>query len=291
VNFAPAVFETAADDPLPVGALLRERFELVEILGRGGMSTVYRARDRIRLRAGAPEAEVAVKVVRKAQMAELVHREALHLRDLLHPNIVRVFDSDRDGPHHFLVMELLQGHAVGRILRDVAERRLPLDFVLRIVGAAASALSFAHAHGIVHGDLKPSNLFITDDGDVKILDFGAAQAIGQSADASQSQFGSFTPSYASYETIIGRAPAESDDVYSLAVLAYAMLAGQHPFGGKTAQEALAEGLTPACPRRLPRARWRGLRRGLALEHHERWATMAEFARAFARPTLLDRWFG
>lgn len=291
MNFAPAALEIAADDPLPVGVLLRERFELVEILGRGGMSTVYRARDRVRLRAGAPDAEVAVKLVRAAQMEELVHREARYLRDLLHPHIVRVFDSDCHGSYHFLVMELLQGRAVGRILRDRPDRRLPLDLVLRIVGAAAAALSFAHAHGIVHGDLKPSNLFITFDGDVKILDFGAAQALGRGDEASPGHVGTFTPSYASFETIIGRAPAESDDVFSLAVLAYAMLTGEHPFGGKTAQEALAEGLTPPSPIGLPRARWQGLRRGLALEHHDRCATVDEFARAFARPSLLDRWFG
>lgn len=81
------------DDPLPVGSVLRERFELVEILGRGGMSTVYRALDRMRLRAAAPDPEVAIKLVRTrddagVEMAELVHREARYLRDLLHPNIV-----------------------------------------------------------------------------------------------------------------------------------------------------------------------------------------------------------
>jgi serine/threonine protein kinase len=291
VNFALAALEIAADDPLPVGVLLRERFELVEVLGRGGISTVYRARDWIRLGAGASDAEVAVKLVRSPQMEVLVHQEARYLRDLRHPNIVRVFDSDRDGTYHFLVMELLAGRAVGRILRDMPDRRLPLDLVLRIIDASASALSFAHAHGIVHGDLKPSNVFITVDGDVKILDFGAAQALGQGHESAQDHVGTFTPTYASYETIIGRAPAESDDVYSLAVLAYTMLAGEHPFGGKTAEEALGESLVPACPSGLPRARWRGLQRGLALEHHDRCPTVAEFARVFARPTLLDRWFG
>lgn len=288
--------------PLAPGSVLRGRFELLEAIGRGSMSTVYRALDRIRVLARASEPEVAVKVIAaegdlKAETIELVHREARYLRELVHPNIVRGFDSDCDGIHHFVVLELLRGRTLTRILKDSRDRRLPAALVVRIVGEAAKAVAYAHSRSIVHGDMKPSNLFLTLDGDVKLLDFGAARTIGEScADPSSSRLlddvCALTPLYASLEMIAGEAATESDDVFSLAVLAYVLLTGSHPFDGKTAAEALDDRIWPqAMPLSLSPSRWRALQRGLAIERCDRTASVAVFAEDFARTSILDNLFG
>jgi len=287
---------------LAPGSVLRGRFELLETIGRGSMSTVYRALDRIRVLARASQPEVALKVVAargdfEAETIELVHREARYLHDLVHPNIVRGFDSDCDGPHHFVVLELLQGCTLTKTLKESRSRRLSTHMVARIVGEAAAGLAYAHAKGIVHGDMKPSNVFLTLDGDVKLLDFGAARTVDQSVAASMSTRAvhdvcAMTPLYASLETIRGEPPCESDDVFSLAVLAYVMLTGSHPFEGKNALEAGETQIWPRTkPATLSASRWRALQRALALERRDRTASVAAFAQGFAGASILDNLFG
>jgi serine/threonine protein kinase len=298
----PIQIDETATLPLAPGRVLRGRFELLEAIGRGSMSTVYRAVDRIRVLARASQTEVAVKVVTaagdlEAETIEFVHREARYLRDLVHPNIVRGFDSDCDGPHHFVVLELLQGRTLTKTLRDARNRRLPAHMVARIVDEAAAGLAFAHAKGIVHGDMKPSNVFLTLDGDVKLLDFGAARPVDQSSADSMSPRAlddvcAMTPLYASPEMICGEPPTESDDVFSLAVLAYVMLTGSHPFDGKNALEARDNQIWPRTrPASLSASRWRALRRALAIRRCDRTASVAEFSRGFARTSVFDALFG
>jgi serine/threonine protein kinase len=293
------VDESAALAP---GSVLRGRFELLEAIGRGSMSTVYRALDRIRVLARASQPEVAVKVIAargdlEAETIELVHREARYLHDLVHPNIVRGFDSDCDGPHHFVVLELLQGCTLTKTLKESRNRRLSTHMVTRIVSEAAAGLAYAHARGIVHGDMKPSNVFLTLDGDVKLLDFGAARTIDQSAADSMSTRAvhdvcAMTPLYASLETIQGEPACESDDVFSLAVLAYVMLTGSHPFDGKNALEAGENQIWPRTkPASLSASRWRALQRALALKRCDRTASVATFAQGFAGASILDSLFG
>jgi len=298
----PVQIDEATAIPLAPGSVLRGRFELLEAIGRGSMSTVYRAVDRIRVLARASQPEVAVKVVTaagdlKAETIEIIHREARYLHELVHPNIVRGFDSDCDGPHHFVVLELLQGSTLTRTLRDSRNRRLSTHLVARIVSEAAKGLAHAHARGIVHGDLKPSNVFLTLDGDVKLLDFGAARTIDQGSAESTVAHDlhdvcAMTPLYASLETISGEPPTESDDVFSLAVLAHVMLTGSHPFDGKNAAEAQDGKIWPRTrPAGLSASRWRALQRALALKRCDRTANVAEFARGFARASVLDGLFG
>jgi serine/threonine protein kinase len=302
IDLDPAVRISERDAlPLAIGSVLRGRFELREVIGRGSMSTVYRALDRIRVLARASQPEVAVKVVAaegdlEAETIELVHREARYLQDLVHPNIVRGFDSDCDGVHHFVVLELLRGRTLTKTLRDSRNRRLPTDVVARIIGEAAAGLRHAHAKGIVHGDMKPGNVFLTLDGDVKLLDFGAARAMDQSsADLKSTRLledvCALTPLYASLEMIAGEPPTESDDVFSLAVLAYVMLTGSHPFDGKTAVEARDSQLRPpAKPSTLSASRWRALQRALAIERGHRTANVAAFAQGFAKMSVFDNLF-
>ena len=287
--------------PLPPGTVLRGRFELIEMIGRGSVSTVYRAIDDRRRLARSPDLEVALKVVAaggdlSAEISEALHREARYLHELAHPNIVRAFDADCDGVYHFVVLELLRGRSLTKILASRSDRRLPIDLVIRIVGAAAAGLGHAHRRGIVHGDIKPNNIFVTFDGEVKVLDFGAARLMRPSPEEAGNldaarDIGALTPLYASLETIAGDTPAESDDVFSLAVLAYVMITGAHPFGGKTAAEALRTGIRPERPPPLSGPRWRALRKALALEHRHRLETMDELVASFARRPWLERLFG
>lgn len=289
--------EGAGDAPA-AGDVLRDRFELREIIGRGGGSLVFRAFDRLRALARAQEPEVAVKVVTadgdlRSELIEQVHREACYLQELSHPNIIRGFGSDRDGDDHFLVMELLRGRSLVQILRGEPDRRLRPALAGRIVRDIASALNHVHAKGLVHGDLKPGNVFVTQDGVVKVLDFGAARALGDDPTrwiaASSDDVSALTPSYASPEAIAGETPRESDDVFSLAVLAHVMLTGRHPFAGKSVAEARADAsLSPERPAGLSRAQWGALRRGLAIERADRAASVTDFAEALLRGSILDR---
>ena len=287
-----------SSEPLSPGALLRDRFELQEVVGRGGTSVVYRALDRIRASAPPDRCEVAVKVTnirdeRDADLAELVHRERHFLRDIIHSNVVRVYDSDCDGEHHYLVMELLRGRPLTKIISALpGGGRLPIERVVQIVEQAAAGLAHVHRCGIVHGDIKAGNLFITAAGVVKIIDFGAARRLTASTDGlsqpGSEAAGALTPIYASPQMIAGESAAESDDVFSLAAVIYVLLAGRHPFRGHDAGQAQDLGLRLERPNGLSAARWRVLQRGLALERERRIAHIEEFADQFIRPPLTDR---
>lgn len=285
----------------PLGHVLRERFELVEVIGEGGMSTVYRAVDRIGTMAREASADVAVKVVRpdptvRDETVELLHREARLLRRLVHRNLAHIYDSDCDGPYHFLVMELLHGRSLAAIMSDRQWRPLTPDVSFRIVRSVASGLAHMHELGIIHGDLKPGNVFMTAEGEVKLLDFGTALLLDPLSHHKEPErtavlldrVGAVTPAYASLEMLLGQPRAESDDVYSLAVLAYLALTGGHPFQSRSAEQALEEGLAPAPPATLSAAQWRVLQAGLALKRADRIQTVTEFAQRLGRPVWRDR---
>lgn len=287
----------------PLGYVLGGRFDLVEVIGEGGMSTVYRAVDRIGLWAREPNPEVAVKVIRphptmRQELIELLHREARLLRGLVHRNLVRIYDSDYDSKYHYLVMELLHGRSLAKILAERQGRPLSPDVSFRIVRAVGNGLAHMHRLGIVHGDLKPGNIFMTPQGEVKILDFGMALLLDgapQRDDMTTTavlldRVGLVTPAYASPEMLMGEARAESDDVYSLAVVAYLALTGTHPFGQRPADEALKEKLAPAPPATISPAQWRVLAAGLALSRRDRVQTVGEFVQSLGRPPWRYRLF-
>jgi serine/threonine protein kinase len=277
--------ETAGQDahppPAPIGTVLRGRFELVEIIGRGGMSTVYRAVDRLRQRARFAEPEVAIKIVdagehMRSDAIELIHREARRLQEMSHPNIVEVHDSDIDGHLHFIVMELMKGRTLAAALKERDGRPLQLGEAFLMLEQICAALALAHARGVVHADLKPGNVFLCRDGRAKVFDFGLAQSGGATARPADedstihylNRVRALTPGFASLAMLRGEAPSPTDDIYGLGLLAYLLLTGRHPFDGKTAEEAEAAGLTPARPRDLHGRRWRVLRATLA---HDPWA--------------------
>lgn len=298
---APRIAKRPA--PLPPGHVLRDRYEIAAVIGRGGMSTVYRAVDRLRLKARSPRPTVALKVVNTGtgideDMVQLMHREARRVQDLVHPNIVRIYDWDTDGEHDFMVMEFLEGRTLGAILRETPDQPLAMSQVLTIVRAVGAGLAYAHANDVVHADLKPGNVFLTSDGTIKLLDFGNSRRIDASyADSDDptvvyhGRVGALTPAYASWEMLSQLPPTPTDDVYSLAVLTYLIVSGRHPFDRATAQDAMERKLRPMRPKGLGRRRWRALRNGLALEQAHRTPTVEQFVREFAKRPLLARLFG
>lgn len=274
---------------IPAGYTLRRRYRLGEIIGRGGMSTVYAAVDVLRQRARASDAEVAVKIVdllgpMRPDAVELIHREARRMRELAHPNVVRVHDSDIDGPFHFIVMERLTGETLAQRLRARPGTGLAVASAFDLVSAMAAGLDVAHAAGVVHGDLKPSNVFLTAAGAVKLLDFGLGFAAGGIAGDDEdptilylARLGGLTPSFAPREVLAGGEPTPASDVFSLAVVAYLALTGRHPYDRRNALEAEALGLVPPRPEVLDRRQWATLAAGLAFDPAARPAGAGAFA--------------
>lgn len=273
---------------ITTGAVLRDRYCLGPPLGYGGTSIVFRARDSRRAEAADEGAEVAIKLLRP-ELRDQPHciarlkREFHQTQSIAHPNVVRFYDLDCDRGSWFIAMELLDGEALGRRLRRESPAGLPAGEGLRIAAACGDALAFAHDHGVTHGDVKPDNVFITSSGDVRMLDFGVApESVRTPLPGSRVEAdpvaGAATRAYASPEVLAGQAPESRDDVFSLACVAYEMLAGRHPFGRRGADEARQTGLAIARPPGLSTQQWRGLSAGLAWSREER-PTVRELVRA------------
>lgn len=251
-----------------VGTLLKSRFELLELLGRGGMGTVYRARDLRQVEAGDSDPWLAIKVIndslsRHKKALTILQQEAKKTQRLSHPNIVSAYDFDRDGDIAFMTMELLQGLSLDRLIAENPDG-MDWDRAMSVIEQLTRAIVYAHEQGIVHADLKPANVFVTEQGQVKVLDFGIAQALH----AGSSQFdtrtlGALTPSYASVNMLVGGELNPQDDLYGFACMVYGLLTGFHPFKRKRATEADAARLKPARIRKLGYRQWHVLRQCLS----------------------------
>lgn len=261
-----------------VGDVLRGRYLLQNLIGRGGMGSVFEAIDQFKLDLPNADRRIAVKVMnssvrdRPELLAEL-RREFQNLQNLAHPNIVRAFEYDRDGEISFFTMEFLSGLSLSRVL--AARQELPLDqsHAFAIVRDTGAALAYAHARGIVHGDLNTSNVFVTDEGEVRVLDFGGARL-------APSETGLATPRYASCQVLEGQLADTRDDLYSLACVTYLLLTGHHPFGERTAIEARSARARPRRPAGLPAAAWHALRSALTFDRERRPPDVAEWLKSF-----------
>ncbi|WP_223669954.1 serine/threonine-protein kinase [Kangiella shandongensis] len=275
---------------LNIGDTLSERYKLVESLGAGGMSEVYKAKDLFAEDAGDKSPYVAVKVLSNEfadhpDAVTIMQREAKKTRELSHPNIVQVFDFIFEKDLCYIVMELLEGESLDKLIKRSRPNGLPKAGVLKVVQQMTSALSFAHKKGVLHSDLKPSNIFITNNQDVKIFDFGVARALKQQIDeyavqthSDEPEFdvGGFTPAYASPNMLSNQPIDVRDDVYGLACITYEMLTSKHPYDRKPADKALAKNLQPKKCKKLSVFAWNGLKKGLALKHNERASTVDNF---------------
>lgn len=279
--------------PPQVGDVIKNRFVLEVLLGAGGMGTVFKALDRVRQEAQDRDPYVAIKVLSDAFRqhdisAIALQREAKKALSLSHPNIVRVYDFDKDGDLTFMTMEHLSGRSFDRIIRTPGFAGLPLTTVLEYMRPIADALGYAHSRGLVHSDFKPSNVFLTDDGQVKVIDFGIARAVHRAGASDQertvfdpSALGALTLPYASPEQIAGLDPDPRDDIFAVACVTYELLTGRHPFGRKASATALAEGLAPARIDALPRRAWEALRQALAFEREARTPAIKAFVDGLA----------
>jgi formylglycine-generating enzyme required for sulfatase activity/predicted Ser/Thr protein kinase len=267
--------------PVAVDSILLGRFKLVRLIGEGGMSNVFKAVDLRKVEAGARDAHVAVKVLTfrfNDQFSSLavMQQEATKLQALTHPNIVRVFDCDRDGQSCFMTMEYLDGTPLKRRMpKSRGGAPLPREEALRIVAGVAAALEFAHRNHIVHGDLKPGNVIVTQAGEVKVIDFGIARFLSRPQDQGEPtqewerDFSAFTPPYASPEMHDGAEPDPRDDIYALASIAYELLTGEHPFGRAAANQAREAGMEVPKSKHLRAHEYRALEHALRFDRAQR----------------------
>ncbi|MEX0705187.1 MAG: Stk1 family PASTA domain-containing Ser/Thr kinase, partial [Nitriliruptoraceae bacterium] len=213
---------------MSVGRVLSGRYELLRLIGRGGMAEVFAARD---LTLGR---HVAVKLLLERFLDDEAFTrrfqdEARHVARLNHPSLVAVYDTGNDEGQPYMVMELVEGDSLQQVMASgvLSERR-----ALEIVGDVCAALAYAHDRGLIHRDVKPGNILIADDGSVKVTDFGIARAVdNETVTRTASVLG--TAAYLSPEQAQGLDVDERSDLYSLGVVLYEALTGAPPFSGDT----------------------------------------------------------
>jgi hypothetical protein len=267
----------AAPGPGPLGA-----YEPVRLLAAGGMGEVYLARHR------ELGTEVAIKLLPPLPLDQLpalrerFAREARLTAQVPHPGVVQVLASETAGDRPFLVLELVRGRTLRALLADGP---VPVVQALRLALATADVLAAAHAHGVLHRDVKPDNVMVQDDGAVRVLDFGIARAIADEAPLTRTGELVGTPEYMAPEQLL-EGPEAIDartDVHALSVLTYELLTGRSPFRGSSLFQALklVESLNPPPPSSLraevPAAVDAVVRRALHKDPQQRPADAAAFA--------------
>jgi tRNA A-37 threonylcarbamoyl transferase component Bud32 len=213
-----------------VGEVVAERYELEELVGTGGMSSVYRARDR------QLDRNVALKILHEHHLEDDEHverfrREARAVARLSHPNIVTVIDrGESEDGSQFIVFEFVDGEN----LKELIEREgpLPVDEALRLAIGVARGLAFAHAEGLVHRDVKPQNVMISEDGRPQVTDFGIARSLDIERGVTQTGTVLGTSNYIAPEQASGEHVDACSDIYSLGVVLFELLTGTLPFDGE-----------------------------------------------------------
>ena len=208
--------------------LLAGRYELIEKIGEGGMAIVYKGKDRLLNR------YVAIKILRPEytkdeEFIESFKRESQASARLSHPNIVGVYDVGKEGNIHFIVMELIEGKVLSEVIKE--KGRIEYKEAISIIRQVASALSLAHKNQIIHRDIKPHNILITNTGVAKLADFGIAKAVSAATIVGGNNKIMGSVHYFSPEQARGSYVDERSDIYSLGIVLYEMLTGKVPFDG------------------------------------------------------------
>lgn len=264
-----------------VGSILRDRFILDREVGRGGMGVVYAAVDRRRLEASSGDPYVALKLLNdqirgNGEALRMLEAEARKSQSLAHPNIGTVYDFDRDGAEIFIVMELLTGVPLSRLLANSVGQPLPGAEIAGVLRGLCAGLSYAHQRGVVHSDLKPGNIFVSPENEVKIIDFGLATAVQTSL---PKEAAGLTVTYASPEMFEDAPRDPRDDVFALGCIAYQLLTGVHPFRLKPIDEAVASGIRPEPIGDIDPDAWRAIDTALAFDREARLASVDAFMTA------------
>ena len=245
-----------------VGELVAGRYELEELVGTGGMSSVYRAHDRLL------ERRVALKVLhdihgRDEDTLERFRREARAVAQLSHPNIVTVIDRGEDGERQYIVFELVDGENLKQLVQR--EGALPVRRALQIGVAVGRALAFAHANGLVHRDVKPQNVLIDREGKAKVTDFGIARSLDvDGVTRTGTVLG--TSNYIAPEQASGQQVDTLTDVYSLGCVLFELLTGDVPFEGENFVSVALKHVNDPAPRVIDRRHDVPLRLSNAVEH-------------------------
>jgi eukaryotic-like serine/threonine-protein kinase len=215
------------------GALLNNRYQLLERIGTGGMADVFRARDLML------ERTVAIKILHETYsndkaFQDRFRQEARAAANLSHPNIVTVHDFGFDHDQLYIVMEHIPGKDLKTILRQ--RGRYSVEEAIPLMVQACAGIGYAHRAGLVHCDIKPHNMIVTPDGRLKVTDFGIARALSTILPDERADVVWGSPQYFSPEQAVGEAPSPASDVYSLGVVLYEVLTGALPFTAPSSEE-------------------------------------------------------
>jgi len=294
VRLQPVVKTT---DPVDIGSRIKDRFILKERLGSGGMSVVFKALDLRKQEAKNSNPFVAIKVLGdlfadQMQSLLVLERESQQIQKLAHPNIVTVYDFDRDGDTIYMTMECLDGQSIGQVIAKHKQGMSYAD-VVPYVDGMCRGLEYAHSKQIIHSDFKPENIFYTKDNVVKILDFGIARAKRRPGDEVTEEFdagslGALTPQYASCEMFEKIDPDPRDDIYALGCITYKLLTGEHPFNGMSSIKARDKNLKPKRINPLTNRQWRTLEASLSFDREKRTRTVTDFLEGFL-PSKRSPW--
>lgn len=287
--------KAAASSGLP--NVLAGRYQIERLVGAGGMGAVYRARDLLLEQFGDPDPYVALKMMNDEysdapDASALLFSEFVLTRRLRHPNIARVhsFEVDTQWKQAFITMELMRGLTLDKLLCE-RPMGLPWQELRDLVLPLLDALAYSHACKVIHGDVKPSNVMLCEDG-VRLFDFGLSQVGGTGMcslpQLDRGRLRAWTPMYAAPELLDWGVLSVSSDVFAVACVIYEMASGKHPFKRFTSVEGsytlLNEKLQ--APRHLPRRCWSVLRRALSLDPLARPPTLAPLQAAFSQPGSL-----
>src|SRR5215470_8793913 len=278
VAVSPPTGAPASDD-LPTGSVLAGRYEILQLLGRGGMGAVYKARD------SELDRTVAIKLIRAefAKNPEILRRfkqELILARQVTHKNVIRIFDLGQDDGIKFITMDFVEGQDLRQLLRE--NGKLPPEQAARVMLQICRALEAAHGEGVIHRDLKPQNIMLDGNGRVYVMDFGIARSAYVPG---MTQTGALigTPEYMSPEQARGEKLTEHSDIFSLGIIFYELLTGKSPYPGDAPLATLWKRLmekpkppmdvVPGIPKPLNDI----VMKALEIEPEHRWASAREMA--------------
>jgi serine/threonine protein kinase/Flp pilus assembly protein TadD len=284
---APSAASSATPAVIEPGSVIGNRFEVLQLLGEGGMGAVYKAHDR------ELERDVALKLIRPelARNPEILQRfkhELILARQVTHRNVIRIFDLGQAEGHKYITMEYLDGRDLRSVLRE--KGKLPPEEAAKIVLQICRALEAAHSEGVIHRDLKPQNIMLDANGRAYVMDFGIARSAYLPG---MTQTGALvgTPEYMSPEQAKGEKLDERSDLFSLGVILYELLIGSSPYHSDTPLATLwkriqekakpLSELDPGIPKPLSDI----VAKALEIEPKSRFAHASEFAQH------LESWLG
>jgi serine/threonine protein kinase len=274
--------------PPKVGYALGGRYRLDQEVARGSMGIVYRAMDLLEFDAGAKDPFVAIKLIgtnltSHSDALRSFQNEIANTQHLSHPNIVNLFELDRDGDNYYITMEWLDGESLDALLDRSQGSALSPNQTYAIIEQLCDALIYAHERDVIHADIKPGNIFLVKTGEMKLIDWGIACAESGDGEGQSSAFAvALTPAYASCERLERSAPTAQDDLFSLACMIYRLISGRRVFGAMNALEAEEAGLEPVPIGGISAARWQAVRKAVSYRREDRQACVRDFADDFGQ---------